>query len=231
MTAYGTGQRTLSQIDRWEGGVGWFVHPEEGLARASHALRTGDGVWVVDPLDAPGLDELLSEFGPVAGVVACSSWHARDAGRIARRHDVPVSIPGWIERVPERVETETTRLSGPIGEYELRPTTPLPTWQEAVLWRADEGTLYVPESMGTAEHFLVGDERLGVSPYRRLLPPRGVLGDVEPSRVLVGHGEGVAENATGELAHALASARRRAPRAFLKHAVTAVTTMWESRNH
>jgi hypothetical protein len=229
MPPYGTGERTLSVVDRWEGGVGWQVHPGETLARTGHALRTDDGLWLVDPLDAPGLDDLLSEFGPVAGVVVCSSWHARDAGTIADRHGLPVSVPAWIERVPERVETGVEFFSGPLGGYELRATTPLPTWQEAVLWRERDGTLYVPESMGTGPVFPVGDERLGVSPYRRLLPPRDVLGDLEPERVLVGHGEGIEDNATGELTHALANARRRAPRALATNALTLCRTLWASR--
>jgi len=231
MPPYGENERTLSVIDRFEDAVGWLVHPEETLARASHALETEDGLWVVDPLDAPGLDDLLAEYGEVAGVVVCSSWHARDAGGIATRHDVPVSIPQWIERVPERVDAPVERIGCPIGEFECRPTTPLPSWQEAILWRERDGTLYVPESMGTAGHFLVGDERLGVSIYRRLLPPRTALADIEPERVLVGHGTGIFEDATDELDAALRTARKRAPRAFAAHAATAIRSLWASRRH
>lgn len=231
MPAYGAGERTLSVIDRWEGGVGWLVHPEEGLARASHAFETENGLWVVDPLDAPGLDDLLAEYGTVAGVVVCSSWHARDAGAVATRHDVPVSVPRWIDRVPARVEAPVERLDWGVGDFEFRPTRPLPSWQEAILWREDDGTLYVPESLGTAGNFRAGDERLGVSIYRRLNPPREALAGVEPERVLVGHGAGVFGNASGELAHALANARRHAPGLFLSQLPSAMRGLWASRHH
>ena len=48
-------------IGRWDGGVGWIAHPEERGRRASHAIRGEDGdVGVFDPLDAPGVDDLLA---------------------------------------------------------------------------------------------------------------------------------------------------------------------------
>lgn len=231
MPAYGTGERTRHVVDRFDDGVGWQVHSEETLCRTSHALQTDDGLWVLDPLDAPGLDDLLAEYGEVAGVAVCSSWHARDAGTVAARHDVPVSVPPWLDRIETRIDAPTRPWLDAPGGYELRATTPLPSWQEAILYREGDGTLYVPESLGTAPTFLVGDERLGVSIYRRLLPPRDVLAGVEPSRVLVGHGESVTENAAGELAHALAGARRRAPRAFVRHLSTAASSLWASRHH
>lgn len=231
MPAYGKGGRSLHVVDEFDGGVGWQVHPEETLARTSHAVTTDEGVWLLDPLDAPGLDDLLAEHGDVAGVLVCSSWHARDAGTLAQRHGVPVSVPSWLERVAERVDAPVERRLHAPGDYRFRASTPLPSWQEAMLYHAADGTLYVPESMGTAAQFLVGDERLGVSVFRRLLPPRRALGAFEPERVLVGHGNGVFENATGELVHALAGARRRAPQALAAHLSTVARSLWESRNH
>jgi hypothetical protein len=52
------------------------------------------------------------------------------------------------------------------------------------------------------------------------MPPKGTLGEVEPERVLCGHGEGVFADATGELKRALGNARRTAPRMYLRHAPT-----------
>lgn len=233
MPSYGTDDPELHVVDEFEGGVGWQIHPAESLARTSHALQTDDGLWILDPLDAPGVDDLLAEYGDVAGVAICSSWHARDAEVFARRYDVPVSIPTWMQRVPERVEAPIERFSGTLGDsaYELRKSTPLPSWQEAMLYRPSDGTLYVPESIGTAELFIVGSETVGVSIYRRLLPPRSELGDLVPTRLLFGHGDGVEDDAGRQLADALATARKRAPRAFLEHTVMAAKTMWESRKH
>jgi len=73
------------EIDRWDRGVGWIAHPGETMQRASHALVGDDGgLWVIDPVDAPDVDGLLSEFGDVAGVVVCSrnsaTWRASSWG-------------------------------------------------------------------------------------------------------------------------------------------------------
>lgn len=225
MTVYATDPPTgFETVDRWDGGVGWIPHPGESLHRASHAVRTRDGVWLLDPIDAPGADGLIAEYGDVAGVAVGSSWHARDADVFARRHGVPVSVPRWMGRVGERVDAPVERFDGrlPGTDFEVRKTAPFPTWQEAILYRERDGTLVIPESMGTAETFIVGDERLGVSIYRRLTPPRGQLADLAPDRILVGHGDGVFEDPMIALHDGLAGARRRAPRAFAAHLGTAL---------
>lgn len=253
MTIYANGESTgYEVVDRWPGGVGWVAHPEETIRRTSHAVRTGDGVWVLDPLDAPGIDDLLAEYGDVVGVAVCFSWHARDAGRIARRYDVPVSIPRWMGRVEDRVDAPVDRFAGtlPGTGFRVRKTTPFPTWQEAILYRDGDGTLVVPESLGTARTFLVGPERLGVSLYRRLVPPRKVLADfdpdpgtgtdqdldppdfaLDPDRVLVGHGDGVFEDAGRALRVAIDGARRRAPRAVAAHSWTVVRQFVAAARH
>lgn len=234
MTVLATDEPTgFESVDRWDGGVGWIPHPEETLRRASHAVRAGDGVWVLDPLDAPGVDALVAEYGEVVGVAVGSSWHARDAGAFARRHEVPVSVPEWMDRVEPRVDAPVERFADrlPGTDFEVRKTAPVPTWQEAILYRERDGTLVIPESMGTAETFLVGDERLGVSLYRRLTPPREPLAGLDPDRILFGHGEGVLEGATAALDDALAGARRRAPRAFGAHFGTALRQLLAAARH
>ena len=80
-------------VDRAADGVGWIAHPEETMERASHALATPAGVWLVDPLDAAGVGELVESLGEVAGVVVLSNHHARDADVFAERHDVLVTLP------------------------------------------------------------------------------------------------------------------------------------------
>ena len=47
-------------IDRWDGGVGWLAYPDEEGQRASHAIRHDGELWLFDPLDAPGVEELLA---------------------------------------------------------------------------------------------------------------------------------------------------------------------------
>jgi hypothetical protein len=201
----------LAVVDRWEGGVGWIVHPEETLRRASHALATTDGVWVVDPLDAPGLDDLLAEYGDVAGVVVTMDRHGRDAATLARRHDVAGHVP---RSVSFGADVTTRPAGGTLGETDVRvlDAVSLPGWREAALF--DGETLVVGDALGTAPHFLAPGERLGVHPFLRVVPPRRLRG-LEPERVLVGHGEGVLADGTAALDDALEGARRNLPGAWL----------------
>ncbi|NHN41562.1 hypothetical protein G9C85_07910 [Halorubellus sp. JP-L1] len=229
---------SLSVVDEFDDGFGWVAAPEESLLRTSHALRTTDGFWLLDPLDAPGLDDELADrsagagaadaAGAVAGVAVCAGWHARDAAALAARYDVPVTVPSWMDRpldhfdasadapgVGEGVDVQRVDDHLPGTDVSLHRVSPMGAWREAVCWRERDRTLYVPESLGTADAFLVGDERLGVVFYARLFPPRNALSGFAPDRVLVGHGTGVFEDAAGTLADALDGSRRRFPRALV----------------
>lgn len=218
MPMKGSGAAELREIDRWDGGVGWLAYPEEELRRASHALAVDGDVWVVDPVDAPGLDNLLAGFGDVAGVVVCVDRHTRDASKIAVRHDVPVYAPDWMTGVESKLNARLEWFSRGLAGTGYRAitvaNTTIPPWQEAALYREDDGTLYVPESLGTAPFFLARSERLGVHPMRRPVPPTDALGGLDPRRVLVGHGEGVLDGASEALADTLDGARRRLPAAY-----------------
>lgn len=217
----------FQEVDRWDGGVGWIAHPNEIMRRASHALETDDGVWLVDPIDADGIDDLLAEYGEVAGVVLLSNYHKRDADAFAERHGVEVHLPGGMNGVADSLDapTESIEAGDSIGEYELLEvsSTDSDLWQEYALY--DGETLVVSESLGTAPYFRVGGERLGVSLIVRLRPPREALGDLEPERVLSGHGAGVEEDATEALRDALENSRRRFPRALLSHGTKQIRTM------
>ncbi|MWV40425.1 hypothetical protein [Natrialba sp. INN-245] len=208
----------FQEIDRYDGGVGWIAHPDEQMERASHALEVDGGLWLVDPVDADGLDEFLAELGPVAGVVVVLDRHKRDAASIANRHGVPVYLPRWFEGVSEEIDAPVARFTDEISDTGIRAYTLVDNrfWQEAALYDPTDDTLVVPESVGTAEYFLAGNERLGVHPMRRLSPPQESLGGFEPDRILVGHGTGITDYVTSTLEHALSGARRRAPRLYAK---------------
>lgn len=215
----------FEEIDRWEGGVGWLAHPDEAMLRASHALAAdGDGegedvaVWVVDPVDAPGVDDLFAEFGDVAGVVVLLNRHYRDADEIARRHDVPVYVPAWFDGVSDDVTAEVRRFERklPGTDYRLLKVANRFGWQEGALYDQGGGTLLVPESVGTAPFFTTDDEVLGVHMMRRLVPP-SVLRGLRPDRVLVGHGPGVFDDASRALSDGIDGARRRAPKLFAQN--------------
>jgi hypothetical protein len=216
MTVYDHGPpEAAEQVLAWEGGRSWIAHPDEQGRRASHAIETDRGVWLVDPLDATNLASVLDPLGEVVGVLVCSSWHARDAGTLARRHDVAVHVPTWLGRVPARIDAPVEEYTlAPADAFRVIPCRPFPLFQEAFL--VHEGTLVVPDSLGTVEHCRVGDERLGLPPFRRLQPPVQLRG-LDPERILVGHGPGVTERAPEALATALSGARRTSPRALVAH--------------
>ena len=208
-----TGRATnFAEIDRFDDGVGWIAHPDEAMQRASHALATDDGdVWVVDPVDADGIDDLFAEFGDVCGVVVLMDRHGRDAAAIAQRHDVPIYVPSFVDPgIDARTQPVTGELPG--TDFEVVRTVDWPGWDEAALY--DGETLVVGDALGTAQYFTTGDERIGVHPMLRVKPPKA-LEQFRPERILVGHGEGVMEDASSALEYALDGARRRAPKAWL----------------
>ncbi|WP_254840384.1 hypothetical protein [Natronomonas marina] len=226
MPAKATGATTEPEVvDRFEGGVGWIPHPGETMERASHALATGGGVWLVDPLDAPGVEDVVDEYGEVAGVIVLSNHHARDADVFAEHHDVPVTLPAPMTDVAETLSAPVERLDvgEAVGEYELLEVAHGAAWQEYALY--DGETLVASESVGTADYQTVGDERLGVMTIRRLTPPREAFGDCSPERVLSGHGPGLEVGAAAALEDALVNARWRFPRALVENGRKQVGTM------
>lgn len=203
-------------FDRWDGGFGWQADPDEPQQRTSHALVADGSVWLVDPVDFDGLDELVADHGEVAGVVLLLDRHRRDSVDIADRHDVPIYLPGPLASLANDIESETVAVDGELGAtgYRSRPILDRGFWREAAL--IDGNTLVVPEAVGTGDFFTIGSERLGVHPVLRLTPPRRQLGNLDPDRLLVGHGEGVMANGSSALESALARSRWTAPRLFLK---------------
>ncbi|MCU4718991.1 hypothetical protein [Halapricum hydrolyticum] len=216
MPLKGSGPARMREIDRYDGGVGWIAHPDEQMQRASHAVvGENGGVWVLDPVDTDGVDDLLAEYGEVEGVAVLLDRHKRDAATVARRHDVPVYVPEWMSGVASELDALVERVHVDLGDsgFGVHELIDTPLWQEAVLYGEHDETLVVPEALGTAEYFLTGEETLGVHPALRLKPPRS-LRRFAPERVLVGHGEGVLGDAAGAIADALRGARRRAPRLY-----------------
>ena len=203
--------------NRWERGASWLAYPDETMQRASHVLETDAGVLVVDPVDAPGIDELFAEFGDVAGVVVLLDRHKRDSAAVANRHDVPVYLPNVLSGIASDLDapTESVRNQLPGTDYGVHTVVDNPFWSEAALYGDEDDTLVVSEALGTADYFLAGGERLGVHPMRRLTPP-SKLGRLSPKRVLVGHGHGVMTDAESAVADALRGSRSRTPGLYLK---------------
>ena len=224
MTMKEEGEADLHEIDRFDRGVGWIAYPGETMERASHALAVpneeadDDDVWVIDPVDAPGVDDLLAEFGSVAGVVVGLDRHERDAAALATRHDAPVYVPEWMTGVAGGIDAPVRRFDRRLADsgfesIRIRDSN-LPPWQEVGLF--DGETLVVPESLGSSSYFRGDRERLGVHPMLRLTPPRAALSGLDPDRVLVGHGVGVLEDAGAAVEDALDGSRRKAPGLYAK---------------
>lgn len=220
MSMKGTGESELREIDRWESGFGWIAYPSEKMQRASHAFAVDGDVWVVDPVDAVGVDDLLTELGDVAGVVVSLDRHTRDAATVAMRHDVQVYIPDWMTGVASGLDAPVERFGRELAGTGVKAITvrnsAIPPWQEIALYHDESGTLIVPESVGTADYYLAPGERFGVHPMIRLFPPKRALGTLSPDRILGGHGEGVTENASSALREALDGSRRTAPSLYGK---------------
>ena len=195
-------------VDELPFGFGWIR--DEPYERCSHALAAAGRVWLVDPLEADGIDERIRALGDVAGVIQLLDRHNRDCAAFARRFGVP------------RHEVPREPLEGaPFRFLVVRKGW---TWQEVALWWPDEAVLACGDALGTSRFYAAEGERLAVHPLLRIWPPRTRLGrrvrDVR--HVLCGHGEGVHGDGTdAAVREALATARSRGPAWF--------RTVWRRR--
>jgi len=161
------------------------------MERASHALVTEAGTWLVDPVDNPRVRELDN----VVGVLQLLDRHNRDCAAIARRLGVRHVV------LPQEPIAPFTFIR--ISKHEV------------ALWWDEKGVLACPEALGTARFFRAGDERLAVHPLLRWRPPRL---DVQPVAILCGHGAGIFDDADAALREALRTARRRIPQQIVSAA-------------
>jgi hypothetical protein len=198
---------TIAFCDEFDGGFGWVA--DEPMRRCSHALVAGDGVWLVDPVDAPGVEDRVRVAGRPAGIIQLLDRHRRDcialAGRLGVAHHV----------VPEHW----------IRPFEFVPISRNRRWQEVALWWPERRVLACGDALGTVGYFRAGGERLGVHPILRFRPPRQ-LESLQPEAILCGHGEGVFEGADAALREALSTSRRRIPRQI----ASAAGAWWASRS-
>lgn len=190
---------TFLYCDEIEFGFGWIV--EERLARTSHALAADGGVWVVDPVDIPGIDERIRLFGEPRGVVQLLDRHRRDCAEVAARLGVP------LHAVP---------FDGiPGSPFDVLRLVRLPLWREAALWWPEARVLVCADAIATHPSYRAPGELVGVHPFLAFTPPRR-LGSLDPLHLLCGHGEGLhGEDTPAALRRALRRSRRDLPRALL----------------
>jgi hypothetical protein len=183
-----------------DGSFGWIE--AGGMRRCAHALVAEGRVFLVDPFDDEGVEERVRAAGEPAGVIQLLDRHGRDCAAFARRLGVPLHS-----------------LEAPAPFAPILLGTP-PGWKEIALWWPERQVLVCGDALGTQAYFRTEEERLGVHPLLRLIPPRR-LARLAPQHVLVGHGEGVHEDATAALREALTTSRRRLP-AALEGAIRAI---------
>jgi hypothetical protein len=189
------------------GSFAWLAHPDEFMERASTAVALDGGGWLlIDPLDAPGLDDALATRGEVRAVATLLNRHDRDAEAIAERHGAPRVFPRIMASRGAPIE---------LPEVQERTLWKRLRWHEAALWLPDRQLLIAPEALGTAEYYRVGDERLAVHPLLRPWPPRRSLAGLQPRAISVGHGRPLTEGPDAALQDALRTSRRRLPKSWV----------------
>ena len=189
----------MTRIHEHELGLSWVG--EDAMARAAHALRDGDRVWLVDPFEDAAALERAAALGTPAGVLQLLDRHNRDCAPIAARLGVPhLQVPEALSDapfVPHRVIRN--RL-----------------WKEVALWWPAQDALVVAEVLGTAPAWTLDAGPVGVHPMRRLLPPTG-LRAFAPTHLLCGHGAPLHGPDTAQaMRAAIDHARRDSPRLLLK---------------
>lgn len=189
----------MTQIHEHALGLTWVM--DEAMQRASHALRDGERVWLIDPVDEAAALERAAALGTPVAVLQLLDRHNRDCAAIAQRFGVPhLKVPDALSDapfVPHRVVRNRF-------------------WREVALWWPARKALVVAEALGTAPAFAVGDGPVGVHPMLRLLPPNSLKG-FEAEHLLVGHGPPVHGPDTAQhVDRAIANAARDLPKLVLK---------------
>jgi hypothetical protein len=190
-------ETAVTICDESDAGFGWISPEPPWMGRASHALVEGGGVWLVDPVDVPGLEDRVGALGEPRGVLQLLGRHTRDCARLAARLGVPHLV---------------TPSTVPDSPFALFPVPGVPGWKESALWWAERRTLVVSEAVGTTRYYRAPGRPLGVHPLLRLLRPPTVLLGYRPEHLLVGHGAGLHEDAAEALVEAVKRARRELPR-------------------
>ena len=119
-------------VDELEVGFGWIE--DERMGRASHALAAAGRVWVLDPVDAEGVEERVRALGEPAGVIQLLDRHNRDGAALATRLGVPLHV------VPQSL---------PDTPFRFLPVLRSRWWKEVALWWPEHRVLAL---RGRARH-------------------------------------------------------------------------------
>lgn len=185
-------------------GFGWIAPTPGFMQRASHAILSGGGVWLTDPVYDSGMLARARNLGPPAGVVQQLDRHPRDCVRIANELGVPLHV------LPR-----TAPAGAPFEVLSVMDSR-AGRWHEIALWFARERLVCVAEAVGGAPYYLAPGEDLGPHPLLRLVHPPRALTGLDADHVVCGHGAGLHRHDAGALmAEAIRASRRRTPRWLL----------------
>lgn len=194
-------------VAEFDGGITWTLAGDSMLECRAHALVDGSGgVWLVDPLDADGLDELLAPLGTVRGVIVLLDRHLRQAPAVAERFGVPLHVPPgkWRSGHPRPAGSilldDDAAGAGDAPPFRFAPLVARDgQWLEWILWWSERRVLVVPEVLGTPSYYAPRTGPAGLHPALRLMgapdslgPAHGALRDniaAAPVKILVGHGD------------------------------------------
>lgn len=186
--------------------ISWSFDASSLYPRTSTAISVDGGCLLIDPVDGPGLDDLVSPLGDVVGVCTLLGRHQRDGAKIASRLGCPRLVPSTLAGSGDPLV---------IAGIQERAILAAPGWNESALWLPERRLLVCAEALGTSGHYLASpDEVVGINPVLRVRPPFGALRGLDPIAIAVGHGPPVIEGATDGLEHALATARSGLPRTW-----------------
>jgi hypothetical protein len=187
----------IKDIEEYEAGLTWVM--DDAMQRASHALRDGDDVWLIDPVDEGEAIERATALGRPRAVIQLLDRHNRDCETVAKRLGIP-----W-ERVPRSLRGTP---------FEVVEVMRRRRWKEVALHWRERDALVVAEAVGTAPLFALGKGAVGVHPLLRLTPPKALEG-IDPEVLLVGHGAPLETDAAASLRNALARSRSDIPRLLM----------------
>ncbi len=77
----------IKSIEDHECGLSWVM--DDAMQRASHALRDGDDVWLIDPVDEGEAIERATALGTPRAVIQLLDRHNRDCETVAKRLGIP----------------------------------------------------------------------------------------------------------------------------------------------
>jgi len=183
----------------------WSVHDDRiDFISSSHAVMSGDGVVLVDPL--PLAPDALESLGSVTAIVLTTSSHQRSAWRLRRELGVQVHAPALTKESDEQPDSRYAEGDRLPGDLQAIFTPGAGTTQHSLLLEQHSGVLFTPDLFahppgGTL--VLVPDRYMHDSKQARRTAQELLA---RPFAVLcTGHGAPVLEDAHGAVRAALAA--------------------------